>query len=75
MPLHNIHDAKKYLSRLLRQVAAGEIITITKAGKPIAKIIPYDAPPPDRIRRIGFIPDLVIPPGFDEMDATVADLF
>lgn len=75
MPTHNIHDAKTHLSRLLEQAAAGETIIIAKAGKPIAKIVAYDAPPPEAIRRIGFMPDLAIPPDFDELDTTVADLF
>lgn len=39
--LVNIHEAKTHLSRLLEQVAAGEEIVIAKAGKPIAKLVPY----------------------------------
>lgn len=35
----NIHEAKTHLSRLLQRVAAGEEITIARAGKPIAKLI------------------------------------
>ena len=45
----NIHDAKTRLSSLLRRVAAGEEIVIAKAGKPIAKIVPFEAPPADRV--------------------------
>lgn len=37
----NIHEAKTHLSKLLEQVADGETITIAKAGKPIAKLVPY----------------------------------
>ena len=36
----NIHEAKTHLSRLLRRVAAGEEVTISKAGKPVAKLVP-----------------------------------
>jgi prevent-host-death family protein len=35
----NIHQAKTHFSRLLQRVAAGEEITIARAGKPIAKLI------------------------------------
>ena len=37
----NIHEAKTHLSRLLVRVAAGEEIVISKAGKPLAKLVPY----------------------------------
>lgn len=35
-----VHQAKTQLSELLRRVAAGEEITITRGGEPIAKIVP-----------------------------------
>jgi prevent-host-death family protein len=37
----NIHEAKTHLSRLLARVAAGEEIVIGRAGKPVAKLVPY----------------------------------
>jgi prevent-host-death family protein len=37
----NIHTAKTHLSRLLEEVAAGEEIVIAKAGKPVARLLPY----------------------------------
>lgn len=39
----NIHQAKTHLSRLLEQVAAGERVVISKAGKPIADLVPHHA--------------------------------
>jgi prevent-host-death family protein len=36
----NIHEAKTHLSRLLSRVQAGEEIIISKAGKPLAKLMP-----------------------------------
>jgi len=42
MQVTNIHEAKTHLSALLARVEAGEEITIGRAGKPIAKIVPYD---------------------------------
>jgi prevent-host-death family protein len=41
----NIHDAKTHLSRLLERVAAGERVVISKAGQPIADLIPHQAKP------------------------------
>ncbi len=35
----NIHQAKTHLSRLLRRVAAGEEIVISRAGKPVARLV------------------------------------
>lgn len=39
----NIHEAKTHLSRLLEQVAAGEQVVISKAGKPVADLVPHQA--------------------------------
>jgi prevent-host-death family protein len=36
----NIHQAKTHLSRLLRRVIAGEEVVISRAGRPLAKIVP-----------------------------------
>lgn len=36
----SVSDAKARLSELLRRVAAGQEVTITKAGKPIARLVP-----------------------------------
>lgn len=36
----NIHDAKTHFSRLIEKVRAGKELTIGKAGKPIAKLVP-----------------------------------
>lgn len=37
----NTHEAKTHLSRLLDRVAAGEEIVIARAGKPIARLVPW----------------------------------
>ncbi len=44
-----IHQAKTQLSRLLVRVNAGEEIVITKAGKPIARLVPFSRLSRDRI--------------------------
>jgi prevent-host-death family protein len=42
MRVINIHAAKTHLSRLLAEVAAGEEIVIAKAGKPVARLLPFE---------------------------------
>lgn len=37
----NIHEAKTHLSRLLERVAAGERVVISKAGTPVADLVPH----------------------------------
>lgn len=36
-----MHEAKTHLSRLVDDVANGEEIVIAKAGKPVAKLVPF----------------------------------
>jgi prevent-host-death family protein len=43
----NVHAAKTHFSSLLARVARGESIVIAKAGKPVARLVPYE----DRGRR------------------------
>ncbi len=49
----NIQEAKTHLSRLVERAAAGEEIVIAKAGKPLAKLVPYI--PPIAWRQGGFL--------------------
>jgi prevent-host-death family protein len=37
----NIHPAKTHFSRLVDLAASGEEIIIAKAGKPVARLVPY----------------------------------
>ena len=37
----NVHEAKTHLSRLLARVAEGEEVIISRAGKPVARLVPY----------------------------------
>ena len=40
----NAFDAKTHLSQLLRQAEQGRSITITRHGKPVARLVPIDTP-------------------------------
>jgi prevent-host-death family protein len=37
----NIHEAKTHLSRLIERVEAGEEIMLARAGRPVARIVPF----------------------------------
>lgn len=64
----NIHEAKTHLSRLLERVANGTAVVIARAGKPIAKVVPFDAPAPKKMKRLGFLKgELRLPDDFDRM--------
>lgn len=39
--MENIHEAKTHFSRLVERVMGGEEIVIGKAGRPVAKLVPY----------------------------------
>ncbi len=41
MTVYNIHDAKTHFSKLLDLVLSGEEVVIAKAGKPVARILPF----------------------------------
>lgn len=45
----NVHEAKTHLSRLLALVAKGEEVVISKAGKPVARLVPVADSGLDRI--------------------------
>ena len=40
----NIYEAKTRLSELVEQVRRGETVVIAKAGTPLARLVPIDAP-------------------------------
>jgi len=59
----NIHQAKTQLSDLLRRVAAGEEVIIARAGTPVARLVPIEAP---ARRLLGLDEGLyVVPEDFD----------
>ncbi|MFC4555668.1 type II toxin-antitoxin system Phd/YefM family antitoxin [Georgenia faecalis] len=43
-PSVNIHEAKTHLSRLIERVERGEEIVISRAGTPVAKVVPLTGP-------------------------------
>lgn len=73
----NIHEAKTQLSRLVDRAAKGEAFIIAKAGKPLVKVTPLDAPVAEQVRRLGFMAgQIATPDDFDRMgEAEIESLF
>jgi len=73
----NIHVAKTQLSKLVDEASNGEPFIIAKAGKPVVKVMPLNAPTGRRIRRLGFMAgQFTVPDDFDRMgDREIERLF
>ncbi len=71
----NIHEAKTQLSRLVDRAARGEPFVIARAGKPLVKVSPVDAPA--QPKRLGFLKgEIEVPDDFDRMgEREIAALF
>jgi len=74
MQMVNIHEAKTHLSRLVAQAARGEPFVIAKAGRPLVKVVPLDAPDSGQARRLGFLlGQITVPDDFDRMGSAEID--
>jgi prevent-host-death family protein len=50
MPVEvNVHEAKSQLGKLLQRVMCGEEVVIERAGRPVARLVPFVAPPASRV--------------------------
>lgn len=70
----NIHEAKTHLSRLIDRVEAGDEIVIARAGRPVARLVPF------RVRTTPRVPgrwrdQVVIAPDFDAVNEQIAREF
>ena len=70
----NVHQAKTHLSRLIERVETGEEIILARAGRPVARLVPF-AP-----RREPRVPGawrgrVDIAPDFDVTPQPVVDAF
>jgi prevent-host-death family protein len=71
----NIYDAKTHFSQLINQLISSEKeIIISKAGKPVARLVPYQTPMHER--KPGYWRNKIrISPDFDKLPDTVRDAF
>ena len=76
MVITNISDAKASLSKLIEQVLQGEEVIIGKAGKPVAKIVPYAADTAPRQLGAGNGTGKIwVAEAFDDLPADLVSLF
>ena len=74
MVVRNISQAKAELSALIEEVQKGEEVILAKAGKPVAKLIPYSGPA--RPRTPGAMKgEIWIAPDFDILPDDIAEAF
>jgi len=73
---YNIHDAKTNLSRIIERVEHGEEIIISRAGTPVARVVPL-TPLVHRTARGSLRGTLVMAPDWDsaEVNDSIADDF
>ena len=72
----NVAEAKAHLSLLIEKALAGEEVVISKHGKPLVKLIPYerDTSPRDMNVRI-WKGEVKIADDFDELPPELMDAF
>ena len=64
----SIRDARIRLSKLVDEAFDGEPFIITKAGKPLAKVLAINVPNKAITRRLGFMTgEIQVPDDFDRM--------
>lgn len=71
----NIHEAKTHLSRLVERAAAGEEIIIGKAGKPMARLVPFRESKLPKRKPGAWKGKVWISPDFDAVDKEIEALF
>jgi prevent-host-death family protein len=70
MPEIGLREAKAHLSELIERVEGGEVLTLTRHGKPVARIVPIAERRPGLLKgRIGMAPD------FDATPEWLVDAF
>ncbi len=75
MMITNISDAKATLSKLIARVQNGEEVVIGKAGKPVAKLVPYQQDETPRVLGGSWRGRVAIADDFDELPEGVAAAF
>ncbi|MDT0381970.1 type II toxin-antitoxin system Phd/YefM family antitoxin [Streptomyces sp. RKND-216] len=71
---YNVHEAKTHFSRILEQVATGEDVVISKAGTPVAKVVPL-RPTVRRTGRGSLRGQIHLHDDFDELPDDLAEAF
>jgi prevent-host-death family protein len=65
MVIRNVAEAKTQLSQLLDAAVAGEEVIVARAGKPLVRLVPIEAPAE---RELGFLSLDIADDFFDPLD-------
>ena len=74
MVVRNISEAKAELSALIAMVQQGDEVILAKAGKPVAKIVPFGGAAQGRVPG-SMEGEIWIAPDFDELPVDMAEAF
>ena len=71
-----LYDAETQLAQLVEQAALGQAFIISKVGRPVVKVIPFDTIT-ENTQRLGFmVGEISVPEDFDRMGSSeIAGLF
>ena len=72
MLIRNISEAKAELSALIEEVVRGNEVILAKAGKPIARLVPYQGPIGPR-KPGSMAGEIWIAPDFDTLPDDIAE--
>ena len=76
MQITNISEAKASLSKLIEKVLKGDEVVIGKAGRPVAKLVPYDLETSPRKLGVGnWHGNIWLADDFDELPEEFEQLF
>jgi prevent-host-death family protein len=67
MVITNVSEAKAQLSKLLERVSRGEEVVIGKAGRPVARLVPYHVDSEPRVLDDVWAGKVEIGDDFDEL--------
>ena len=74
MTTAEIQQAQSLLPRLVEQAEAGEEVILSRDGKPVARLIPYEARPKGRVGG-QWRGQVWMAPDFDELPDDIAEAF
>ena len=71
----NVYEAKTHFSQLLDRAAAGEEIIISRAGRPVARLVPLSGATPRRRVPGGWRGKVTTSADFDELPDEIVAAF
>ena len=74
MVVRNIPEAKTQLSALIEEVLKGNEVILAKAGKPVARIVPYERVGRPRVPG-AMRGEIRMAPNFDDLPEDMAEAF